>query len=353
MLEKIERVCSAAVKHEAEDVFLQVGNSPSIRVHGKVLELDVDPTTQEEMISFAEDCGYILDSGDTDLSWESKQGMRYRVNFYSSMSRNCAVLRLLKEVTQSISELGLPKDRMQNWLSRQSGLVLVTGATGSGKSTSLASCLNWIIKNHNKHVITVEDPVEYILNTGKSVISQREVGADTDSFSKGLRSALRQSPDVILVGEIRDYETAKVALHACETGHLVLSTIHSSDVAETFDRLLLLFPKGDREAARHVLSKQLIGVICQKLVATADDNFYLLLEHLENSGVIRKWIREGDIHSITDYIKESETGGNKSFISSIIVAYKAKLISEDVARAACADPNEFNRMKLGVSHGSR
>jgi len=353
MLEKIERVCDAAVKHEAEDVFLQVGISPSIRVHGKVLELDVDATSQEEMEALAEDCGYDMESGDADLSWESKSGMRYRVNFYSSMSRSCAVLRLLKEVTQSISELGLPKDRMQDWLSRQSGLVLVTGATGSGKSTSLASCLNWIIKNHHKHVVTVEDPVEYILNTGKSVISQREVGADTESFGAGLRSALRQSPDVILVGEIRDYETAKVALHACETGHLVLSTIHSSNVAETFDRLLLLFPEGDRESARHVLSKQLIGVICQKLVETVDESLYLLLEHLENAGVIRKWIREGDMHSITDFIKESEVGGNKSFISSIIGAYKAELITEEVARAACGDPSEFNRMKLGVSHGSR
>lgn len=353
MLEKIERVCSAAVKHQAEDVFLQVGNSPNIRVRGKVLELDVEPTTTEEMISLAEDCGYDLESGDADLSWTSEQGMRYRINFYSSMSRSCAVLRLLKEVTQSISELGLPKDRMQDWLSRQSGLVLVTGATGSGKSTSLASCLNWIIKNHNKHIVTVEDPVEYILNSGKSVISQREVGADTESFGKGLRSALRQSPDVILVGEIRDYETAKVALHACETGHLVLSTIHSSNVAETFDRLLLLFPEGDRESARHVLSKQLIGVLCQKLVNTVDDSLYLVLEHLENAGVISKWIREGDMHNISDFIKSSETGGNKSFISSIISAYKAQLISEDVARIACEDPNEFNRMKLGVSHGSR
>lgn len=353
MLENIERVCDAAVKHEAEDVFFQAGTAPSVRVNGKVLELEVAPTTDEEMEAFASDCGYVLASGDADLSWESSSQMRYRVNFYSSMGRSCAVLRLLKKVTKSISELGLPKDRMQDWLSRESGLILVTGSTGSGKSTSLASCLNWIIKNSHKHVVTVEDPVEYILDTGKSVVSQREVGADTKSFGAGLRSALRQSPDVILVGEIRDYETAKVALHACETGHLVVSTLHSSNVAETFDRLLLLFPEGDRESARHVLSKQIIGVLSQKLVPAEDESLYLLLEHIENAGVIRKWIREGDMSSISDFIKESETGGNKSFLSSIMAAYNANIISDDTARSACADPSEFNRMKLGVSHHSR
>jgi len=162
MLENIERVCEAAVKHDAEDLFLKVGNSPSIRMRGEVLELDVEPTTVEEMAALAKDCNYELGSGDTDLSWTSSSGMRYRVNFFSSMGRSCGVLRLLKEVTKSIEDLGLPTDRMQNWLSRPSGLVLVTGATGSGKSTSLAGCLNWVIQNHHKHVLTVEDPVEYI-----------------------------------------------------------------------------------------------------------------------------------------------------------------------------------------------
>ncbi len=353
MLEKFNQVCAVALENKAEDIFLQVGSPPSIRVSGEVLELEADPIQLDEMSALAKLCGHNLESGDADLSWESPEGMRYRVNFYSSMGRRCAVLRLLKQVTQTISELGLPEERMHNWFNRRSGLVLVTGATGSGKSTSLASCLNWVIQNSNKHIVTIEDPVEYILGTGKSIVSQREVGCDTTSFDAGLRSALRQSPDVILVGEIRDKETAKAALHACETGHLVVSTLHSSNVAETFNRMLLLFPEGDRASARSVLSKQLIGILSQKLVPSTNGGMQLLLEHLESVGVVRKWIQEGEMHQISDFIKESENNGNLSYLSSVFEAYKANLISEETAKSSCTDPNDFNRIKLGLSHGSR
>jgi len=263
------------------------------------------------------------------------------------------VLRPLREVTQSIMALGLPVERLQNWLSRNHGLILFTGATGSGKSTSLASCLSWVSKKYKKHIITIEDPVEYLLKSDQSLVSQRQIGTDTVSFDRGLRAALRQSPDVIFVGEIRDYETAKAALQACETGHLVVSTLHSSNVVETVQRLLMLFPSAEREGALHVISRQLLGILSQKLVPGEDGDLHLLVEHLENAGAVKKWLEQSEINKISDFLAQGSQGENVTFINSIILAYKSGQISEETARSACDDPADFNRIILGVSHGSR
>jgi len=168
----------------------------------------------------------------------------------------------------------------------------------------------------------------------------------SDSFHDGLRASLRQSPDVIFLGEIRDYETAKSALHACETGHLVVSTLHSSNVSETIQRLIMLFPAEEREGVVYVLAKQLIGIISQKLLPGLQSNLHLLLEHMENSGAVKQWIERGELSKISE-------GDNVTFIESIIDAYRSGMISEEAARAACEDPADFNRILLGVSHGSR
>ena len=353
-MDLIETLCKVAIENGAEDLYLKQDSTPRLRIKGELLEIDDTIFDEDDMDQFLEKCGYDESpTKEADLAWENAAGQRFRVNVYDSLGTRCAVLRPLREVTQSIMALGLPVERMQSWLSRNNGLILFTGATGSGKSTSLASCLSWVSKNFKKHIITIEDPVEYLLKNDQSLVSQRQVGTDTATFDKGLRAALRQSPDVIFVGEIRDYETAKAALHACETGHLVVSTLHSSNVAETVQRLLMLFPSAEREGALHVISRQLLGILSQKLVPGEDGNLHLLVEHLENAGAVKKWLENAEINKISDFLAQGSLGDNVTFINSIILAYKSGQISEETARSACDDPADFNRILLGVSHGSR
>ncbi|MFT5633208.1 MAG: pilus retraction protein PilT [Rubritalea sp.] len=353
-MDLIKTLCRVALENEAEDLYLKADNSPRLRIKGDLIEIEDTIFSEEDMERFLDRCGYDESpTKEADLAWENSAGQRFRVNVFDSLGTRCAVLRPLREVTQSMMALGLPVERLQNWLTRNHGLILFTGATGSGKSTSLASCLSWVSKKFKKHIITIEDPVEYLLKSDQSLVSQRQIGTDTESFDKGLRAALRQSPDVIFVGEIRDYETAKAALHACETGHLVVSTLHSSDVVETVQRLLMLFPAAEREGALHVISRQLLGILSQKLVPGEDGNLHLLVEHLENVGVVKKWLEESEINKIADFLAQGSQGENVTFINSIILAYKSGQISEDIARAACNDPADFNRIILGVSHGSR
>ena len=353
-MDLIETLCKVALENGAEDLYLKQDATPRIRIKGDLLEIEDTIFNEDEMERFLEKCGYDESlTKEVDLAWENAAGERFRVNVFFSLGTRCAVLRPLREVTQSMTALGLPVQRMQNWLSRDHGLILFTGATGSGKSTSLASCLSWVSRNFKKHIITIEDPVEYLLKNDQSLLSQRQVGTDTASFDEGLRAALRQSPDVIFVGEIRDYETAKAALHACETGHLVVSTLHSSNVAETAQRLLTLFPSAEREAALHVISRQLLGILSQKLVLGEDGNLHLLVEHLENAGAVKKWLESAEINKISDFLAQGSQAENVTFINSIILAYKSGQISEETARNACDDPADFNRMILGVSHGSR
>jgi len=353
-MDLIETLCRVALENKAEDLYLKQGSAPRLRIKGELIEIDDAIFTEDEMDRFLERCGYEESPAvESDIAWENAEGLRFRVNVYESLGTRCAVLRPLREVTQSMMALGLPVERMQSWMTRKHGLVLFTGATGSGKSTSLASCLSWVSKHYKKHIVTIEDPVEYLLKSDESLISQRQVGTDTESFGKGLRASLRQSPDIIFVGEIRDYETAKAALHACETGHLVLSTLHSSNVPETVQRLLTLFPADEREGVLHVISRQLLGIISQRLVPGADSNLHLLVEHLENAGAVRKWLECAELTKISDFLAQGNQGDNVTFINSILLAYKSGQITEETARAACDNPADFNRMILGVSHGSR
>jgi len=356
-MELIDTLCKVAMDNGAEDLYLRQSKPPRLRIKGELLEIEDTIFTDDDMTSFLDRCGYATAGNkvgmEVDLAWENTSGQRFRVNIYESMGSLSAVLRPLRKVTHTMEDLSLPVERLQNWFSRRSGLILFTGATGSGKSTSLASCINWVINNFKKHVVTIEDPVEYMLDSNQALVSQRQIGTDTNSFHDGLRASLRQSPDVIFLGEIRDYETAKSALHACETGHLVVSTLHSSNVSETIQRLIMLFPAEEREGVVYVLAKQLLGIISQKLVPGLQSNLYLLLEHMENSGAVKQWIERGELSKISDFLAAGNQGDNVTFIESIIYAFQAGLISEESARAACEDPADFNRILLGVSHGSR
>jgi twitching motility protein PilT len=225
----------------------------------------------------------------------------------------------------------------------------VTGPTGSGKSTTIASLLQWMNENLVRHIVTIEDPVEYQFTSNRSYFTQRQVGRDTSTFAFGLRSALRQAPDVIFVGEIRDYETALTALQASETGHLVVSTMHSEKVADTMERYLNLFPAADEKHGVNLLANQLSGVLCQKLVESADGGLHLLVEHVENAGAMRDWIARRELHNIDQYIARGSDPAAVSFLQSTLKALQAKVITEATAMASVSNESELRRAMRGIA----
>jgi pilus retraction protein PilT len=247
-----------------------------------------------------------------------------------------------------LKSLGAPEWLLTRWGAREHGLILITGPTGSGKSTTIASLLQWMNENFARHVVTIEDPVEYHFTSDRCHFTQRQVGRDTGTFAAGLRAALRQAPDVIFVGEIRDYETALTALQASETGHLVVSTLHSEKVADTMERYLNLFPVEDEKHGVSLLANQLSGVLCQKLVPSADGGLHLLVEHVENAGAMRDWIARRELHNIDQYIARGSDPAAVSFLQSTINALRAKVITEATALASVSNESELRRAMRGI-----
>jgi twitching motility protein PilT len=264
------------------------------------------------------------------------------------MGRLAAVMRRIKTQIPALQTLGAPDWLLTRWAARSYGLVLVTGPTGTGKSTTIAALLQWINENLARHIVTIEDPVEYVFSNYRSHFTQREVGRDTGSFAQGLRSAMRQAPDAIFVGEIRDFETALTALQASETGHLVFATLHSERVSDTMERFLNLFPKDQAGIGTHMLAHQLAGVVCQKLVPRTDGGLHLLVEHLENGGALREWISQRDTAHIQDYLRRGSDPHACSFLQSTMAAYEAGIISEETAIESLGSETEFRRAARGI-----
>ncbi|RYZ15558.1 MAG: type IV pili twitching motility protein PilT, partial [Myxococcaceae bacterium] len=228
------------------------------------------------------------------------------------------------------------------------GLVLITGPTGSGKSTTVASCLDWINRHQRRHIVTLEDPIEFLFTNDQSLFSQREIRQDSLNFSEGLRAALRQSPDVLFLGEIRDAETAVTALHAAETGHLVISTLHSSSVVETLDRFANLL-RGESEGALSLLSSQLIGIVSQQLLPRAGGGLFLAVEYMQNEAATRRWIQESRFTELQDHLLKSGNANNCSLLRYLVAAVQEGYLEADVARGACARPQDFDRAMRGIT----
>ena len=250
----LQDLLRGAFEAGATDVYLAEGEPPWLRQGGSVLETELPAVSAEALAALWQACGADPATGmDADASLVIEGIGRLRVNAYRSLGRMAAVLRPIKERVPGFAELGLPGELLTSWMQRPAGMVLVTGPTGSGKSTTLAACLHWLNHNAQRHVVTIEDPIEYLFSNKHCWFSQREVGHDSGSFAGALRAALRQSPDVILIGEIRDTETAEIGLRAAETGHLVLATLHSSGVAESVERLVRFFHGPQAAASRALL----------------------------------------------------------------------------------------------------
>jgi twitching motility protein PilT len=344
----IDELCRLATKHGASDLFLRVGRVPQFRAENQLMTAGDTPLAPEVIDAFWAQCGAPPDALDYDASHVDSAGSRFRVNFYRSLLERGAVLRPIKTVVPGLAELGLPVELMTSWMMRRSGLLLVCGPAGAGKSTTLASCLDWLNRSHARHVVTIEDPIEYLFRPDLCLFTQREVGIDTPSFAEGLRRSLRQSPDVILLGEIRDGPSAVTALQAAETGHLVLATVHSSTVFDALERLGRLFDADERDGVFFVLSQQLVGILCQRLVGAPDEPRVLAVEHFENQAVTRKWILEGKFRELADFIARGDNPSNVTLMQSLVALVKSGRLSEAAAAQVTPNPQELQRQLRGI-----
>jgi twitching motility protein PilT len=334
---------------KATDVFLVAGEAPRIRHEGEVVELHPGPIPAAAMAGFWAACG--IDPAkqrEADISWQVPHGGRLRVNLYHTLGRLAAVLRPIRAQIPPLTELGLPAALLESWMQRRYGLILVTGPTGSGKSTTVASCLDWINRHLARHIVTLEDPIEFLFENELSFFSQREIRQDSESFASGLRAALRQSPDVLFLGEIRDQESAITALHAAETGHLVISTLHSSSVVETLERFSHLL-QAETSGALNLLASQLVGVISQQLLPRLGGGLFPALEYLQNEAATRRWILDNMLSELQDHLQKSTGTTNCSLLDYLVAAARQGFVDPEIARSACPRPQDFDRAMRGIS----
>ncbi len=338
-----------ALSDTTTDVFLIEGEPPRIRRDGEVVVLHPGPISKDSMVGFWKEAGGApAGHREMDLSWQMPDGHRLRVNLYRTLGRLAAVMRPIRSQVPGLAELGLPSQLMETWMQRRFGLILVTGPTGSGKSTTVAACLDWINRHMARHVVTLEDPIEYLFENDRSFFSQREIRLDTDDFSNALRAALRQSPDILFLGEIRDPETAITALHAAETGHLVISTLHSSSVVETIDRFTHLI-ESSSAGALSLLASQLVGIVTQQLLPKLGGGIFPALEYLQNEAATRRWILERKLPDLQDHL--SKSGGDTccSLLDYLVASARQGFIDPEIARSACPRPQDFDRAMRGIS----
>ena len=328
-----------AVNKQASDIFLVAGMPLSYKVGGRIeyyKDEKLFPDQIDEMITQLYSIAgkrsmkKIQDTGDDDFSFALPQLSRFRANVFRQRGSMAAIIRIITFDLPDYEKLHLPRTIID--VARMTkGMVLVTGPAGSGKSTTLACVINEINKTRNAHVITLEDPIEYLHRHDKSVVSQREVGSDTESYVSGLRAALRQAPDVILLGEMRDHETIKTAMTAAETGHLVISTLHTVGAANTMDRIIDSFPPEQQQQIRVQISMVMEAVISQQLIPTLAGGVQPAFEIMFFNNAIRNMIRESKIHQIDNVIATSQKEGMIAMDTSLIQMYQQKVISKENA----------------------
>jgi twitching motility protein PilT len=360
MTSVLDKVLGAARQLGASDVHLKVGLPPIFRVKGDLRTVaNVPPLTKESIEEF----GFgmmnprqrdLFDKNwDVDLAYSTQEGYRYRVNILQQRGLMGVVMRLIPPNVPPFERLNLPP-KVLKFADEERGLVLVTGITGSGKSTTLAAMVDYINSNRAVHIITIEDPIEYAFKDRRSVINQREIGFDTTSFARALRASLRQDPDVILVGEMRDLETTEIALTAAETGHLVLSTLHTVDAVETVNRIVALYPPHQQGQARLQLCAVLKGVVSQRLVTRADKmGMVPAVEILVNTARVKELIadpkRTREIHEAI--ASGRDPYGMVSFDQSLTELVKNRFVTYDDALANATNADDFALFFRGVSKG--
>lgn len=346
----INEILDEARAIKASDVHFTVGLPPIVRINGDIKKFAKYPDMTEPLIvsiinqiTTVKHKQIIQQGLDADFSYVSTAGQRHRVNVYRQRGYHAVALRLLLNEIPTLKDLGLPA-LLGEFALRPRGMVLVTGPTGSGKSTTLAAMIDYINRQRNCHIITIEDPIEYVHNHKQSMITQREVNVDIESFSKALRSSLREDPDVILVGEMRDFETINAAVTAAETGHLVLSTLHTTGAAETLDRIVDVYPAHSQGQIRSQLSNVLVGIVSQTLVPTADKKGRVAaLELLKGTDAVSALIREGKIFQIPNTIATGKADGMFSLDQHLASLVRSGKITEEIAKTRCHERKEFEQ----------
>lgn len=335
MKDKIELLLKKAVNINASDLHLTIGMPAVFRINGELVKLDSEKILPDQMNEMTEallpehQLAVLKEKGEVDFSYGIPRISRFRINAYYQRSHVSFAIRVIPMGVPTLEELKLPQ-LLNKIAEKKQGLVLVTGPTGSGKSTTLAAMLKYINQNFKKHIITLEDPIEYLHKHENSIVDQREVGFDTKTFANGLRAALRQDPDVILVGEMRDLETISTAITAAETGHLVLATLHTSSAPATIDRIIDVFPSEQQAQIRIQLASVLTAIISQRLFPTANrQSRKAATEILVNNSAIANMIRNEKIHQIHNVMQTSRQEGMHTLAMSIRELLTRKEVSRD------------------------
>jgi twitching motility protein PilT len=336
---RIDDILKKMTESDASDLHITSGSAPYLRVHGEMVKLNYKDLTPEvcqalifEVLSEVQRANF-LETWDLDCSYSLKGVGRFRVNVFRQRQGVGAVFRLIPENIQTIEELGLPAN-ITSLLDVSEGLILVTGPTGSGKSTTLASLIHTINTDRKAHIITIEDPIEFVHHNLNSLINQREVSSHTKSFHQALRAALREDPDVILVGEMRDLETISLALTAAETGHLVLATLHTNSATKTVDRIIDVFPEAQQAQIRVMLAESLRGVVAQSLVRRSDGSGRVAaVEVLVNIPAVANLIREAKTYQIHSSMQTGQVHGMVTFEAAVNDLVRRGLVSRQDAQS--------------------
>jgi twitching motility protein PilT len=346
------------VEHEGSDLHLQAGEVPIGRIHGQLGRFELEPLTNEDILRLTrevldsdERMQQLLAAKDCDAAIVVPDLGRFRVNLFYQRNLPGMVLRTIGTRIPTIEQLELPAV-LTSIAAANDGLVLVTGATGSGKSTTLAALIDHINTTEACHIMTLEDPIEFVHQNKLALINQREIAVDSASFASALKHVLRQDPDVILIGELRDAESAAIALTAAETGHLVLGTLHTQDAPESLERLINLFPTDRMAAVRMQLSLGLRAIICQKLLPRAGGGRTAVLEVLLNSPRIKKLILDGDTTKIPAAIQSSRAEGMQTFNQGLVDLVKAGKVEAAEALRCSPKPDELNMNLKGIYSGT-
>ncbi len=352
MSPQLDRLLKLMVERKASDLHLSVNSPPMLRVDEELTAVQEFPPLNGEMtraiaysILTPEQIAAFEREREMDMSFGVAGLARFRVNIFLQRGSVGVVIRFLPAVIRDFEGCGLPTHVMEELCRRKKGMVLITGATGSGKSTTMASMVEWINNHHRCHVITIEDPIEYIYNNKKAVVDQREVGTDTKSFANALKHALREDPNVVLIGEMRDLETIESALTMAETGHLVFATLHTNDAVQTVNRVIDVFPAHQQQQVRIQLSFVLLAILAQQLIPrAAGSGRTLAIEILISNPAIRALIREGKTHQIYSAIQTGQREGMRTMNQSLSELYQRGDISYDEAVARSHDAEELTRL---------